>query len=76
MRFPLRDDNSIATGIETTPVRASNAGKRLGDSSVEIGTHGSPTKENAAEILIEHLFANTDAKIPGITYAVAYRLAE
>jgi len=76
MDFTLRDDNSIATGIETTPVRASNAGKRLGDSSVQIGTNGPPTKENAAEILIEHLFANTDARIPGITYAVAYRLAE
>ena len=72
----MANDNSIATGIETTPVRASSAGKRLGDSSVQIGTNGPPTKENAAEILIEHLFANTDAKIPGITYAVAYRLAE
>ena len=76
MGFTLQNDNSIATGIETTPVRASNAGKRLGDSSVEIGTNGPPTRENAAEILIEHLFANTDARIPGITYAVAYRLAE
>ena len=76
MRAPLQNDTSIATGIETTPIRASNAGKRLGDSSVQIGTNGAPTRENAAEILIEHLFANTDARIPGITYAVAYRLAE
>ena len=58
------------------PVRANRSGKLLGDSSVEIGTNGPPTKENAAEILIEHLFANTDARIPGVTYAVAYRLAE
>ncbi|MDQ6942011.1 MAG: serine/threonine-protein phosphatase [Candidatus Eremiobacteraeota bacterium] len=72
----MQDNNSIATGIETPPVRASDAGKRLGDSSVQIGTNGPPTRENAAEILIEHLFANTDARIPGITYAVAYRLAE
>ena len=76
MRAPLQNDTSIATGIETTPIRASDAGKRLGDSSVQIGTNGPPTRENAAEILIEHLFANTDARIPGITYAVAYRLAE
>ena len=76
MRFTTWDDDSIATGIATTPVRASDAGKRLGDSSVQIGTNGPPTRENAAEILIEHLFANTDARIPGITYAVAYRLAE
>jgi phosphoserine phosphatase RsbU/P len=68
--------NSITTGIETTPIRANDAGKRLGESSVQIGTHAPPTKENAAEILIEHLFANTDAQIPGVTYAVAYRLAE
>ena len=76
MRAPLQNDTSIATGIETTPMRAGDAGKRLGDSSVQIGTNGPPTRENAAEILIEHLFANTDARIPGITYAVAYRLAE
>jgi sigma-B regulation protein RsbU (phosphoserine phosphatase) len=67
---------SIATGIETPPTSAGNAGKRLGDSSVQIDTSLPPTRENAAEILIEHLFANTDARIPGITYAVAYRLAE
>ncbi|HEY0381412.1 MAG TPA: PP2C family protein-serine/threonine phosphatase [Candidatus Elarobacter sp.] len=76
MRFPLHDNSSIATGIEMPPIRAGNAGKRLGDSSVQIGTNGAPTRENAAEILIEHLFANTDARIPGISYAVAYRLAE
>ena len=76
MRFNLPNEQSIATGIETSPIRAGSAGKRLGDSSVQIGTNGPPTKENAAEILIEHLFANTDARIPGITYAVAYRLAE
>ncbi len=72
----MQNDTSIATGIETTPIRAGDAGKRLGDSSVQIATIGAPTRENAAEILIEHLFANTDARIPGITYAVAYRLAE
>jgi sigma-B regulation protein RsbU (phosphoserine phosphatase) len=76
MRFTLQNDSSIATGFETPPVRAGNAGKELGESSVQIGTSAPPTRENAAEILIEHLFANTDARIPGITYAVAYRLAE
>ncbi len=39
-------------------------------------SNGEPSKQLAAEVLIEHLFANTDAQIPGITYAVAYRLAE
>jgi sigma-B regulation protein RsbU (phosphoserine phosphatase) len=76
MRVPLHDNSSIATGIEMPPTLASDGGKRLGDSSVQIGTNGAPTRENAAEILIEHLFANTDARIPGISYAVAYRLAE
>jgi serine phosphatase RsbU (regulator of sigma subunit) len=72
----LQENNSIASGIGTQPSRAGTAGKLLGESSVQIGTNGPPTKANAAEILIEHLFANTDARIPGITYAVAYRLAE
>lgn len=72
----MRENDSIASGIETPPSRANIAGKTLGQSSVEITTNGAATKQNAAEILIEHLFANTDARIPGITYAVAYRLAE
>ncbi|GAC1414149.1 MAG: hypothetical protein NVSMB64_24360 [Candidatus Velthaea sp.] len=72
----MEENTSIASGIETPPSPVGTAGKALGDSSVQIGTGGPPTKANAAEILIEHLFANTDARIPGITYAVAYRLAE
>jgi serine phosphatase RsbU (regulator of sigma subunit) len=48
----------------------------LGGSSVVIDAGGPPTRATAAAILIEHLFATTDARIPGINYAVAYRLAE
>jgi sigma-B regulation protein RsbU (phosphoserine phosphatase) len=70
------DSSSIGTGLETSPQRASVAGKRTGGASVDIETGGPPTRENAATVLIEHLFANTDAQIPGISYAVAYRLAE
>ncbi len=35
-----------------------------------------PTTSAAAEILLEHLFAQSDASIPGVSYAVTYRLAE
>ncbi len=72
----MEPNDTIATGIETTPSRANDSGNALGQSSVEIGTAKQPTKANAAQVLIEHLFADTDARIPGITYAVAYRLAE
>ncbi|MBC5814988.1 MAG: serine/threonine-protein phosphatase [Candidatus Eremiobacteraeota bacterium] len=62
--------------METSPRRAGHSGKSEGAASVEISTDAHPTRENAAEVLIEHLFAATDARIPGISYAVAYRLAE
>jgi sigma-B regulation protein RsbU (phosphoserine phosphatase) len=72
----LEPNDTIATGIETAPSRANDSGKALGESSVDIDTANPPTRANAAQVLIEHLFADTDARIPGITYAVAYRLAE
>ncbi len=34
------------------------------------------TTEEAAKVLVEHLFAQNDVVIPGISYAVSYRLAE
>lgn len=72
----MEANNSIASGIETAPSRGGTAGKALGDASVRIMPSGEPNKQAAAEVLIEHLFANTDAKIPGITYTVSYQLAE
>ncbi len=35
-----------------------------------------PATPEAAQILVEHLFAQSDASIPGLSYAVTYRLAE
>lgn len=72
----MRENDTIATGIETAPSRADIDDKPLGDASVQIDTNGPPARDTAARILIEHLFANTDSNLPGITYAVAYRLAE
>ena len=66
----------MTDGIATNPMSAGTAGKKLGGSSVTVDSGAPATKENAAAILIEHLFATTDARIPGINYAVAYRLAE
>lgn len=70
------ENNSIASGIETPPSRPETSGLISGRSSVQVQTSGPPTKQHAAEVLVEHLFANTDSRIPGITYAVAYRLAD
>jgi len=72
----LRKASTIANGIETPPSPADTANKPLGSASVRVTINGSPTKQNAAEVLMEHLFANADAQIPGIEYAAAYRLAE
>jgi phosphoserine phosphatase RsbU/P len=72
----MEKTSTISSGIETPPSSPASAGKRAGRASVQVGTRHPPSKANAAEILIEHLFANTDAQIPGISYSVAYRLAE
>ena len=72
----MKENSTISSGIETPPTSPAVAGKRAGRASVQVGTQRPPSKANAAEILIEHLFANTDAQIPGISYSVAYRLAE
>jgi serine phosphatase RsbU (regulator of sigma subunit) len=47
-----------------------------GTSSVAIVLDGKSPRESAAQVLIEHLFANADADIPQVSYAVSYRLAE
>ena len=69
----MPDRTTITSGIETQPTQNNRNGKADGEASVELST---PNKHHAAEILIEHLFAACDAQIPGISYAVAYHLAE
>ena len=43
---------------------------------MDIVLEGVSPRESAAQVLIEHLFANADTEIPQVTYAVSYRLAE
>jgi serine phosphatase RsbU (regulator of sigma subunit) len=43
---------------------------------VRDGTLPEATTEEAAKVLVEHLFAQTDVLIPGIAYAVSYKLAQ
>jgi sigma-B regulation protein RsbU (phosphoserine phosphatase) len=43
---------------------------------VRDGTLPEATTEEAAKVLVEHLFAQNDVVIPGISYAVSYKLAE
>lgn len=59
----------------TAPVE-SPASAAAGASSVEIALDGKPSRESAAQVLIEHLFAHTDTNIPQVSYAVSYHLAE
>jgi sigma-B regulation protein RsbU (phosphoserine phosphatase) len=64
-------------GIETVPV-AVESEQELGVASVIVRDGNTPeaTMQEAAKVLVEHLFAQNDVAIPGISYAVAYRLAE
>jgi serine phosphatase RsbU (regulator of sigma subunit) len=71
---PQSATESTLSGI-TTPVEKPELAP-AGTSSVDIVLEGKSPRESAAQVLIEHLFANTDTKIPQVSYAVAYRLAE
>lgn len=72
----MPDHTTIASGLETAPTPLDDAGKMAGEASVRVTSEAPATKPNAAEVVVEHLFAQSDAKIPGIAYAVAYHLAE
>ncbi len=52
--------------------------RKAGTASVIVRDGDLPeaTTEEAAKVLVEHLFAQNDIVIPGISYAVSYRLAE
>jgi len=66
--------DSISRGIVTAAENVQEAPP--GTSSVGIVLDGKSQRESAAQVLIEHLFANTDTEIPQVSYAVSYRLAE
>lgn len=66
-------NQAIDPGFATTPERNTSL-KAPGRSTVALET--SPATSEAAQILVEHLFAQSDANIPGLSYAVTYRLAE
>jgi sigma-B regulation protein RsbU (phosphoserine phosphatase) len=65
------------SGIETTPTSPVQA-QVGGNVSVTVrdGTLPAAATEDAAKVLVEHLFAQNDVVIPGISYAVTYKLAE
>jgi Stage II sporulation protein E (SpoIIE) len=67
----------ITDGIETQPELA-KGDLKSGSSSVVVRDGNLPeaTTEEAAKVLVEHLFAQSDLTIPGISYAVGYKLAE
>ncbi len=64
---------TVDPGFATTPDRGFSA-KIPGTSTVALETV--PATSEAAQILVEHLFAQSDSSIPGVSYAVTYKLAE
>jgi hypothetical protein len=67
----------ITDGIERQPELA-KGDLKSGSLSVVVRDGNLPeaTTEEAAKVLVEHLFAQSDLTIPGISYAVGYKLAE
>lgn len=70
-------DTTTAEGIETKPEKSTQRHKR-GSASVIVkkSTPFEPTSEEAAQVLVSHLFAQNNIDIPGISYAVSYKLAQ
>jgi phosphoserine phosphatase RsbU/P len=69
-----RPIQSISSGIETIPDRPTSTAHDGGVSTTELVFEN--TTAVAARALAEHLFANSDRSIAGISYAVKYKLAE
>jgi serine phosphatase RsbU (regulator of sigma subunit) len=67
---------SQATGIEALPAQARPAVPGTVDVIVRDGALPEATSQEAAKVLVEHLFAQNDIVIPGISYAVSYKLAD
>jgi serine phosphatase RsbU (regulator of sigma subunit) len=69
--------NRSLQGIETKPVQNLLRHKR-GSASVIVkkSVRFEATSEEAAQILVQHLFAQNNIPIPGISYAVSYKLAQ
>lgn len=65
-------------GIETKAEPAKGSTLKRGSASVVVRDGNLPeaTTEEAAKVLVEHLFAQGNIAIPGISYAVGYKLAE
>jgi sigma-B regulation protein RsbU (phosphoserine phosphatase) len=61
--------------LETRPTPVSGE-QPPGESSVRLNIGNAYRKQDAAQVLVEHLFAGSDALIPGVAYAVSYELAE
>jgi serine phosphatase RsbU (regulator of sigma subunit) len=69
--------STMTTGIATVPdsLKRADDGERS-STSIETVAPFQYVSEDAAHVLVKHLFAQPDSKIPGISYAVTYRLAE
>ncbi|MHB8442415.1 MAG: PP2C family protein-serine/threonine phosphatase [Candidatus Acidiferrales bacterium] len=67
----------LPEGIETKPVTAKGS-PNLGSVSIVVRDGDLPeaTSEEAAKVLVEHLFAPGNIAIPGASYAVGYKLSE
>ena len=65
---------SITVGIETPPTTPISEATGGGGANVELRFENMTAA--AARTLAEHLFASTDKRIAGISYAIKYKLAE
>jgi len=73
----IKREGNSAAAIETKVEHAGSLLKR-GSASVVVRDGNLPeaTMEEAAKVLVEHLFAQGNIAIPGVSYAVGYKLAE
>jgi sigma-B regulation protein RsbU (phosphoserine phosphatase) len=63
-------------GVRVKPLTSMPHERGSASVVVRDGSLPEATTEEAAKVLVEHLFAQTKIEIPGISYAVSYKLAE
>ena len=74
MKHPNRERQVAAEGIATQPMPIRRA--EQGETGIVSFHNPSPTSDDAAHHLIDNLFARDHRPIPGLSYAITYKLAE
>lgn len=69
-------DPVAGQGVVTKQPKVRKNTKRAGESSVVADANFEATSDEAAQVLVKHLFAPNGNSVPGVSYAALYKLAQ